>query len=255
MSKKCEACKDGVEFPFELRTAFQPIVDVESARPYSYEALVRGSAGQTAGEILSCVTEETRYAFDQACRVNAIRDAVKAGLLETDAKLSVNFLPSAVYSPMACLRLTLQTAVETGMPTSRLIFEFTENQRLDTVHVREILRAYRSLGFTTAIDDFGNGHAGLGLLADLATDALKLDMHLIRNIDTCSRRPTIVKSVIELCRELDVLLVAEGIETEAEFETLKNLGIRYMQGHLFAAPEIGVLPTIDLRMTERLAAA
>jgi len=183
MAGACRGCKDGGGLPFRITTAVQPIADIHTGRVYAYEALVRGEASQSAGEVLALVTDENRYAFDQACRVTAIEDAVRAGLLETDAKLSINFLPNAVYSPLACIRLTLETALATGLPSSRLVFEFTENEKLETAHVREIVRAYRSLGFATAIDDFGSGHAGLALLADLETDAVKLDMELVRNID------------------------------------------------------------------------
>lgn len=244
MPAKCAGCREGGGLGFEIRTAFQPIVDLETGRPYAYEALVRGANGEAAGEVLSRVTEDNRYAFDQACRVTAIREAVAAGLLETDAKLSINFMPNAVYSPLACIRLTLQTALETGLPTRRLVFEFTENEKLDTSHVREIVRAYRALGFTTAIDDFGGGHAGLGLLANLETDAIKLDMELIRGIDTSSVRRQIVASMVGLCRALDRVLVAEGVETERELAVLADAGVRYVQGYLFARPQIGVLPSV-----------
>ena len=190
------------------------------------------------------MTEDSRYAFDQACRVNAIREAVAAGLLDTEAKLSINFMPNAVYSPLACIKLTMETALETGLPTNRLIFEFTENERLDTDHVRSIVRAYQALGFTTAIDDFGSGHAGLGLLANLQTDAIKLDMDLIRNLDTSLARRQIVKSLVNLSREMGLLLVAEGIETQEELRVLEDIGVRYVQGYLFAQPQIGTLPHV-----------
>ena len=242
MVSKCSGCRDGKGLDFEIRTAFQPIIDLTTGRPYAYEALVRGFNGETAGEILSRVTDDNRYAFDQACRVNAIREAVAAGLLDTDAKLSINFMPNAVYSPLACIKLTMETALETGLPTNRLIFEFTENERLDTDHLRGIVRAYQALGFTTAIDDFGSGHAGLGLLANLQTDAIKLDMDLIRNLDTSLARRQIVKSLVGLSREMGLLLVAEGIETESELRVLEDIGVRYVQGYLFARPQIGALP-------------
>ncbi|MBO6767921.1 MAG: EAL domain-containing protein [Erythrobacter sp.] len=250
MNKACEGCKDDKGLPFKITTAFQPIFDLEIGRPHAYEALVRGRDGESASHILSLVTEETRYAFDQACRVNAIRDAVKAGILETDAKLSINFLPNAVYSPLACIRLTLQIAQETGLPSSRLIFEFTETEKLDPAHVREIVRAYRSLGFATAIDDFGAGHAGLNLLADLGTDAIKLDMQIIRNVDSCSRRQAMIRSMVALSRDLDSLLVAEGVETGEELRTLQDLGIRYVQGYFLACPEIGILPHVGRKLAK-----
>lgn len=246
--KACEGCRGGESLPFEITTAFQPIVDLETGRPYAYEALVRGIGGQSAGEILALITEENRYAFDQACRVSAIRNAVQAGILHTDAKLSINFLPNAVYSPLACIKLTLETARETGLPTSRLIFEFTENEKVDSAHVRGIVDAYRALGFTTAIDDFGAGNAGLGLLACLKTDAIKLDMELVREVDSCSRRKTIIKSIVALAGDLELVLVAEGVETEGELQVLQDLGVRYVQGFLIARPEIGVLPSVNRQL-------
>jgi len=250
----CSGCRDGQDLPFALRIAFQPIVDLATGKPYAYEALVRGPDGQGAGWVLAQVTDENRYRFDQACRVAAIREAVAAGLLEGDARLSINFLPNAVYSPQACIRLTLATAAECGLPSERLIFEFTENERLDTAHVRGIVEAYRSLGFATALDDFGAGHAGLNLLADIQTDLIKLDMDLIRGIDTSMPRRLIVEAMVRLCRSLRVEVIAEGIETEAELAVLRLLGIRYVQGYLLAPPALGQLPVPPVETGARQAA-
>src|SRR4051812_10749735 len=120
-SKPCTGCQSGQE-DFRLTMAFQPIVDITSGLPFAFEALVRGPNGEGAGEVLARVTDETRYAFDQQCRVAAIEQAVAAGILQTGARLSINFLPNAVYSPVACIQLTLKTAKATQLPTSRLIF-------------------------------------------------------------------------------------------------------------------------------------
>ena len=246
MGGKCSGCRDGAELPFGLRAAFQPIVDMETGRAFAYEALVRGANGEGAQAVLARVDETNRYAFDQACRVTAIREAVAAGILDTDARLSINFLPNAVYSPMACIQLTLRTAAETGLPTERLVFEFTENQRIEPAHVQAIVQAYRALGFATAIDDFGAGHAGLGLLANLQTDIIKLDMDLVRGIDACLPRRQIVRSMVRLCGEMGLIVVAEGIETLAELDTLRAMGVRYIQGYLLARPALGALPEIRL---------
>jgi len=179
--------------------AFQPIVDVETGRPFAFEALVRGSNGEGAGEVLARVTPENRYAFDQQCRVAAIEGAVAAGILVTDARLSINFLPNAVYSPVACIQLTLKTSRALSFPPDRLIFEFTENEQMtDTDHVKNIVDTYRKMGFATAIDDFGAGHAGLGLLAKFQTDFIKLDMELVRGIEASLPRRMIVKGVIRI---------------------------------------------------------
>ncbi|MDP1026898.1 EAL domain-containing protein [Sphingomonas sp. KR1UV-12] len=223
--------------------AFQPILDIVTQRPFAFEALVRGSNGESAATVLSSVTSENRYAFDQQCRVAAIEGAVAAGILETDAKLSINFLPNAVYSPLACIQLTLKTARATKFPTERLIFEFTENEEMtDTEHVKTIIESYTKMGFGTAIDDFGAGHAGLGLLAKFQTDYIKLDMELIRGIEQSMPRRMIVEGVVRIARSLGITVIAEGVETTAEYTVLKELGIRYIQGYLLARPGFMSLP-------------
>src|SRR6187402_1336727 len=116
MRRICSGCRDGTDFEIPFAMAFQPIVDTTTGEPFAYEALIRGIDGAGAADILSRVTDANRYAFDQACRVKAIESAIAAGLLKTDAKLSINFLPNAVYSPMACIQLTLQTARASGLP-------------------------------------------------------------------------------------------------------------------------------------------
>lgn len=243
MQTGCQGCRSEADV-FDLAMAFQPIVDCETGLPFAFEALVRGGNGESAAEVLSKVTAENRYAFDQQCRVAAIKGAVDAGILASSAKLSINFLPNAVYSPAACIQLTLKTAREVGFPTDQLIFEFTENEEMiDTDHVRNIVMSYRKMGFATAIDDFGAGHAGLGLLAKFQTDLIKLDMDLIRDVDQSKARRIIVSGVIGIATALGITVVAEGVETIGEYRALRELGIRYMQGYLLARPGFQTLPT------------
>ncbi|HEY0149824.1 MAG TPA: EAL domain-containing protein [Allosphingosinicella sp.] len=226
--------------------AFQPIVDLETGAPFAYEALVRGTGGEGAGTILSRVTAETRYAFDQKCRVKAIETAARVGLLDTGARLSINFLPNAVYSPKACIQLTVRTAAATGFPIDRLIFEFTENEQMaEPEHVANIVNTYQAMGFGTALDDFGAGHAGLSLLARFQPDIIKLDMELVRGIETSMPRRAIVGAVVRMCRELGITLIAEGIETHEELGALRGLGIRFVQGYLIARPLFEGLPAIS----------
>lgn len=249
----CQGCR-AEQHPFAIAMAFQPIVDVTTGRPFAYEALVRGADGAGAGTVLAQVTPENRYAVDQQCRVAAIEGAVAAGILDTEARLSINFLPNAVYSPLACIQLTLKTAHATGFPTDRLIFEFTENEEMtDTAHVKTIVESYTAMGFGTAIDDFGAGHAGLGLLAKFQTDYIKLDMDLIRGIEQSLPRRMIVEGVVRIAQSLDITVIAEGVETVAEYEVLRALGIRYIQGYLLAKPGFKCLPTVTLPEVRRVA--
>ncbi|MBC7136526.1 MAG: EAL domain-containing protein, partial [Oceanibaculum nanhaiense] len=107
--------------------AFQPILDARRQEIYAHEALVRGVNGESAGKILGQVTEENRYWFDQQCRVRAIELAADLGLQQ---RLSINFLPNAVYEPAACIRMTVETARRVGLPLDRIIFEVTEGEQV-----------------------------------------------------------------------------------------------------------------------------
>ena len=246
MQGGCQGCRSGGG-SFDIAMAFQPIVDAQTGHIFAFEALVRGINGEGADEVLALVTPDNRYAFDQRCRVAAIEGAVAAGILQTDARLSINFLPNAVYSPAACIQLTLKTARATGFPLDRLIFEFTENEEItDPDHVKNIVAAYRQMGFGTAIDDFGAGHAGLGLLAEFQTDYLKLDMKLIRGIDTSVPRRKIVEGVFGIAVSLGITVIAEGVETAAEYDVMRSFGVRYIQGFVLARPGFKCLPRVAL---------
>ena len=126
------------------------------------------------------------------------------------------------------------------MPIDRLIFEFTENEQMGSPeHVATIIDNYKQIGFSVAIDDFGAGHSGLDRFVRFAPDEVKLDMELVRDIDTDPRRRAIVRAMVGMCAELDTLLIAEGIETAAEAATLNDLGVRYHQGYWYARPALG----------------
>ncbi|WP_322963250.1 EAL domain-containing protein [Sphingomonas fuzhouensis] len=228
---------------FAIAMAFQPIMDVETGRPIAYEALVRGRKGEGAADILASVKPEERYDFDQQCRVAAIEGAVAAGLLDSDARLSINFFPDTVYSPLACLEPTLDAARRLNLPYERLIFEFSEQADMgDGEHLKTILDTYHHMGFGTAIDDFGAGHAGLTLLGQVRTDYIKLDMALIRGINQAMPRRMIVEGVIRIAEKMGIAIIAEGVETIGEYDTLHALGVRYMQGYLIARPGFRCLP-------------
>lgn len=240
----CSACAEGNALPFEISMAFQPIVAMDSGEIFAHEALVRGTQGEPAGTVLAQVNDDNRYAFDQRCRTTAIEWATRLGV---PARLSINFMPNAVYRPETCIRATLEAARQHGFPLERIIFEVTEQERVtDTGHLLEILRAYRKQGFLTAIDDFGAGYAGLNLLAEFQPDLLKLDMALIRGIDNDPVRQAIVESVLSMCQRLSIRVIAEGVETQEELLALQGMGIGLFQGYLLARPGFQSLPAVRL---------
>lgn len=109
---------------------------------------------------------------------------------------------------------------------------------------QRIIAEYKRLGFTVALDDFGSGYNGLNLLADFQPDMIKLDMRLLRGIDTSPVRQTIVNGIIGIARALDIQVLGEGVETEGELAVLMAAGITLFQGFLFAKPAIGILPPV-----------
>lgn len=234
MAGGCAGCINTPELNFEFTMAFQPIINYTDGSIFAQEALVRGLNNEPAGSILGRVTDESRYRFDQACRVRAIQLAAE---LNIQSVLSINFLPNAVYQPELCIRTTIETAKQCDFPLNRILFELTEVEKVqDYAHVRSIIEHYQKLGFKTALDDFGAGYSGLNFLADFQPDFIKLDMALIRNIDQDKGRQAIVRGIVQVCQDLEIEPVAEGVETRAELEILRQLKIQLFQGYYFAKP-------------------
>jgi EAL domain-containing protein (putative c-di-GMP-specific phosphodiesterase class I) len=244
MQSKCHQCRDGAPLSFEFKMAFQPIVDVANGRVWGYEALVRGGNGETALSILNQLTDQNRYQFDQAARVMAIETAGRL-FDRMDLRLSINFMPEAVYEPTACIQQSLAAAERVDFPRKNLVFEFTEDQPIaDPAHLRNIIETYRKLGFWTALDDFGAGYAGLGLLSRLQTDLLKIDMDIVRDIHLSHPKQVIVAGIVSIARALDIDVLAEGVENEQELTVLRATGISLFQGYYFAKPALMALPAV-----------
>ena len=122
----------------------------------------------------------------------------------------------------------------------RIILEITERTALDEVQdVPRRVGMLRALGYRIAIDDLGAGYAGLSTFAQLEPDVVKLDMSLVRHINTTPTKRKLMKTMVNLCKELGMAVIAEGIETVEERDTLHQLGCDLMQGFLFAVPERG----------------
>jgi EAL domain-containing protein (putative c-di-GMP-specific phosphodiesterase class I) len=236
----CEQCACGEGLDFQFTFAFQPIVDSADLSVYAYEALVRGLNGESAWSILSRVNETNRYSFDQICRVKAVKLAAK---LDMQALLSINFLPNAVYQAEYCIRTTLAAAQTYRFDTRKIIFELTEGEELtNTDHLVSIVEAYKQMGFQVALDDFGAGASRFNMLTVSPPNILKIDMGLVRDIHKTPNKQAIVNGIITMMTELGGRIVAEGVETEEEYEWFQARGVRLYQGYLFARPGLETLP-------------
>ena len=233
-TKACTSCRNDAPFEIDFEYAYQPIVNLATRDIYAHEALVRGPNGESAASILAKINDGNRYQFDQLCRSKAVEGAAR---LNMQGLLSINFLPNAVYRPEVCIRSTFEAAKSFNFPIEKIIFEVTEGERVeDRPHLVNIFNEYRRFGFHTAIDDFGAGYAGLNLLSEYQPDIIKIDMDLVRGIDQNLPRQAIVTGIISICKALNILVIAEGIETREERDFLSALGIELMQGYWFSKP-------------------
>ncbi len=223
----------------QLWMAFQPIVNWRKREIIGYEALVRSNCGgaQQPGPLLSAAERLGRVGeLGQRIRRHVV-DAVTAAPVETlifmnlhAADLNDDSLYSRSSALFAC--------------APRIVLEVTERSSLERVaDIKGRAQALRAMGFKIAIDDLGAGYAGLSSFSQLEPDIAKLDMSLIRDIDDSPQKQSIVKSMINVCRdELGVTVVCEGVETARERDTLGDLGSETQQGYFF-----GGLPPASLR--------
>ncbi len=222
--------------------AFQPIVDFERREIFAHEALVRGMSGEGAIEVLARVSPRHRFAFHEACRIKAIESASALGM---QTRLSLNVWPNDITERIDCFHTAMDTARRCNFPVHRLMFEIAECERVaDLPALAAAFRAHKAYGFTSAIDDFGAAYAGFELLAGFQPDLVKIDMGLVRNIHTDPVRLSIVKGFVGTCAELDIRLVAEGVESSEEVHALQALGVGLFQGFLFARPAVEMLPPV-----------
>ncbi len=230
----------GVDFEFSF--AFQPIVNAETRKVISFEALVRGPHGESSVDVFSQLKEENRFGFDQACRLKAIHLASR---LKLRRNLNINLLPFGTYQTGMNIRATMQAAVDFDFPVENIVFEITESEML-TDHRRliDIIKMYQEFGFQTAIDDFGTGYSGLKLLVEYHPNYLKLDRNLIADIHQNEVKQAIFQGIGLICNRLKIEMMGEGIEKPEEFDWLRRAGVNYFQGYYFARPAFEALPEV-----------
>ena len=220
--------------------AFQPIINVSTKTIFSYEALIRGHDHESVSELLSHVKNSNIHQFDANCRIQAIKVAASLGI---DTHLNLNVLPESLQTLPQSIDNILDTAKACGIFAEQIVIEILEHEFIENPErFASFASQYRSAGLLFAIDDFGSGYAGLNLLADFQPDFIKLDMNLVRGINRKGARQAIVRGIIRTCFDLGIDIIAEGVESEAEYEWLHNEGINLFQGFLFARPEFEYLP-------------
>jgi EAL domain-containing protein (putative c-di-GMP-specific phosphodiesterase class I) len=222
-----------------LVSALQPIYRADGT-PYGHEALLRaiGPDGALigAGALMEAAREtELLFTLDLAARKSALRAGARLG--PERGVVFINFDPASIYDPHYCLKETGAFARALGLNPERIVFEVTEGSQVRSLdHLRGILEVYRQARFRVALDDVGAGFSGLNTLRVLRPDLIKLDMALVRDVDTDRYRQSILRHLIGLGHDLGIEVLAEGIETEGERRWLVAAGVDYLQGHLLGRP-------------------
>lgn len=216
----------------QIWIAFQPIVDVPRKKVVGFEALLRSRDPvlNSPVAIFDCAQKIGRVA-DVGRKVRKLA-AEGFALAEPGSWLFLNVHPEELTDATLCDPDHALSHV-----ASRVILEITERSSLSRVPgLQATMASLRRLGFRLAVDDLGAGYAGLSSFAVLEPELAKLDMSLVRSIDTSPVRQRLVASMVTLCNDLGNRMVAEGVETAEERDTLSRLGCALMQGYFFAKP-------------------
>lgn len=227
----------GLEATFErtlekLWIAVQPIVSASSRTLFGYEALMRSDdpALPHPGAVLDAAERLGR--LDRLGRSLRARTSDAFAGAAHDACLFVNLHPSDLADDSL---LDLDTGL--AAIAHRVVLEITERASLSRVRdVRARVSQLRDVGYRIAIDDLGAGYAGLSSFAELSPEIAKLDMSLVRDVDSQPRKQKLVRAMTALCHDLGIEIVTEGVETAAERDCLVDLGTDHLQGYFFARP-------------------
>jgi EAL domain-containing protein (putative c-di-GMP-specific phosphodiesterase class I) len=217
-----------------LWMAFQPVVSWSRKCPIAYEALLRsGNAVLTnPGAVLG--------AAEELGRLNDVGRAVRECVARVVADAPVPDIFVNLHSQDLMDENLYDAKAPLSLAASRIVLEITERASLEDVSdVADRIRLLRGLGYRIAIDDLGAGYAGLSSFSLLHPDMVKIDMSLVRGIETSTPKQRLVASMTTLCLDMGMSVICEGVETASERDVITGLGCDLLQGYLFARPAAG----------------
>ncbi|NVE01333.1 GGDEF domain-containing protein [Massilia sp. BJB1822] len=223
----------------QLSALFQPIIQMQTGEIVAYEGLIRGPSDSPLHAPMNLfkvarannLTQEVEH----LCRRVVLERFAELNL---PGKLFLNVSPECLMPQRSGARgETLETIQQIGLHPDRVIIELTENQpTYDYELMREAVLHYRNMGFRIAIDDLGEGFSSLRLWSELRPEYVKIDMHFIQGINNDPVKLQFVRSIQEIADKSDTLVIAEGIESQAELLVLRDLGVAYAQGYHLGRP-------------------
>ena len=216
--------------------ALQPIVEPSEGKISSLEALIRGNGGSPE-HFFSTLDPDNIYEVDLQTKAYAFALAEKLGI--GSHKIAVNLLPMSLVNVPGAVEFLVDQIKKHGLQPEQVVIEVTENEMISGFNqFNSAIKQLRGEGVGLAIDDFGSGYAGLSLLTRFQPDKIKIDREIVSDIHLSGPKQAIVRSIVSCCSDLEITLVAEGIEKIEEWCWLESASIRRFQGFLFARPQI-----------------
>jgi EAL domain-containing protein (putative c-di-GMP-specific phosphodiesterase class I)/GGDEF domain-containing protein len=220
-----------------VRAVYQPVVDLHERRIVGYEALTR--VPRTLFDPIELLFKAAHdndavWTLERLCRKKALENLPP---LDKDQLVFLNIEPDSIHDPE--LRdLTFESLLEgAGLEPTQVVLEVTERSAVkDFAAFRQTLQHVRERGLRLAMDDVGAGYAGLQAIAEIAPDFIKVDINLVRDVHTHRIKRELIATIRRFAASTGIDLVAEGVESPEELESLMEVGVRHAQGFLFARP-------------------
>lgn len=234
----------------QITTVLQPILDLERQEVLGYEACARGPSGELESPAFLFELASTTglvWQLERLCRTSA---AAELSGLPPGQLLFINVDAESIFDPDLGWRAAADNF------GGRVVLELTERAAISDYRLfQRVLEQVRTLGMQVAIDDVGSAYSGLRLIAEARPNFIKLDMAITRGLHLNDIRGELVRMLLHLAERIGSRLVVEGVETADDLHTLRELGVRYVQGFLFGTPQKHLTP-LDVRETlSRIAAA
>ncbi|MGE4214275.1 MAG: GGDEF domain-containing protein [Anaerotignaceae bacterium] len=222
----------------KIKTVYQPIFSLSDGSVYAYEALSRIDVPKpqvNIQELFDTAEKENKlWELEKLCRIKALQNAMAKPL---NTKLFLNVDPNIIQDSEMKKGFTYDAVQKYGLNPEEIVFEITERSAINSMPIfTASIEHYQNQNYNIAIDDFGSGYSGMNRVCSFSPNYIKIDIELVRNVNTNAMKKSAVTSIVQFCKEASIRTIAEGIETEGELKTLIEIGVDYGQGFLLCRP-------------------